>query len=256
MGTLKKFSEVKRGERHAKERTWLPQKTEEVQPMCVINQLDWRIPLYSLSRQFHLTRLCMFSAEEPSLDFDSPGSTGSQSTPRSSRVTWVCAECGHSDGQWWGTCHSCHSVGTFKKFSEMKSGERHAEERSWLPQKTEEVHPMQLRDIDCGINKLGWRIPLFFIFDWGDPGFGKQSSHVDFTSELDHGCNDIAEGCDLGDPAPIVYLVKRSTLSVSIIPSRRKPLMRPLMIAHKIFWVAVAFMATAYVAEPHGPIFR
>ncbi|KAK2654697.1 hypothetical protein Ddye_014553 [Dipteronia dyeriana] len=35
---------------------------------------------------------------------------------------------------------------------------------------------------------------------------------------------------------------------VSIIPFRRKPLMRLLMIAHKVMWVAVAFMATAYVA--------
>ncbi|KAL5756006.1 hypothetical protein ACOSQ2_020752 [Xanthoceras sorbifolium] len=35
---------------------------------------------------------------------------------------------------------------------------------------------------------------------------------------------------------------------VSIIPFRRKPLMRLLMIAHKIMWVAVAFMAAAYVA--------
>ncbi|KAK1575457.1 hypothetical protein Q3G72_005634 [Acer saccharum] len=85
--------------------------------------------------------------------------------PRSSRVTWVCAECGHSDGQWWGTCRSCHSVGTLKKFSEIKSGERHAEERSWLPQKMEEVQPMQLRDINRGINQLGWRIPLNWEWD-------------------------------------------------------------------------------------------
>ncbi|KAK0595841.1 hypothetical protein LWI29_010529 [Acer saccharum] len=35
---------------------------------------------------------------------------------------------------------------------------------------------------------------------------------------------------------------------VSIIPFRRKPLMRLLMIAHNVMWVAVAFMATAYVA--------
>ncbi|KAK0595368.1 hypothetical protein LWI29_005971 [Acer saccharum] len=35
---------------------------------------------------------------------------------------------------------------------------------------------------------------------------------------------------------------------VSIIPFRRKPLMRLLMIAHKVMWVAIAFMATAYVA--------
>ncbi|BFG24435.1 hypothetical protein CerSpe_107090 [Prunus speciosa] len=35
---------------------------------------------------------------------------------------------------------------------------------------------------------------------------------------------------------------------VSIIPYRRKPLIRLLKYAHKVMWVAVAFMATAYVA--------
>ncbi|KAM1513390.1 hypothetical protein COP2_025583 [Malus domestica] len=35
---------------------------------------------------------------------------------------------------------------------------------------------------------------------------------------------------------------------VSIIPYRRKPLIRLLSFAHKVMWVAVAFMATAYVA--------
>lgn len=35
---------------------------------------------------------------------------------------------------------------------------------------------------------------------------------------------------------------------VSIIPYRRKPQMRLLVVAHKVMWVAVAFMATGYVA--------
>ncbi|CAL1378226.1 unnamed protein product [Linum trigynum] len=44
---------------------------------------------------------------------------------------------------------------------------------------------------------------------------------------------------------------------VSIIPFRRKPLMKLLRVAHKLLWVAVAFMAVAYVAGtcvimPHG----
>ncbi|KAJ0008112.1 hypothetical protein Pint_29656 [Pistacia integerrima] len=44
---------------------------------------------------------------------------------------------------------------------------------------------------------------------------------------------------------------------VSVIPFRRKSLMKLLVVAHKVMWVAVAFMATAYVAAtwvimPHG----
>ncbi|XVF26812.1 hypothetical protein REPUB_Repub14bG0051200 [Reevesia pubescens] len=45
---------------------------------------------------------------------------------------------------------------------------------------------------------------------------------------------------------------------VSIIPFRRKPLMRLLVIAHKVMWLAVSFMTTAFIAAtwiiiPHGP---
>ncbi|KAM5579144.1 hypothetical protein ABKV19_009097 [Rosa sericea] len=44
---------------------------------------------------------------------------------------------------------------------------------------------------------------------------------------------------------------------VSIIPFRRKPLMKLLVVAHKVMWVAVSLMATAYIAAmwmimPHG----
>ncbi|PRQ51047.1 putative PGG domain-containing protein [Rosa chinensis] len=44
---------------------------------------------------------------------------------------------------------------------------------------------------------------------------------------------------------------------VSSIPFRRKPLMKLLVVAHKVMWVAVSLMATAYVAAmwmimPHG----
>lgn len=46
-------------------------------------------------------------------------------------------------------------------------------------------------------------------------------------------------------------------VAVSIIPYQRKPLTRLLVVAHKVMWVAVAFMATSYVAAtwvilPHG----
>ncbi|KAK0595449.1 hypothetical protein LWI29_006739 [Acer saccharum] len=47
---------------------------------------------------------------------------------KSSRVNWVCADCGHLDGQWWGLCRLCHSLGMFNRFSEVNRGQRHAEE--------------------------------------------------------------------------------------------------------------------------------
>ncbi|XP_031386711.1 ankyrin repeat-containing protein At5g02620-like [Punica granatum] len=46
-------------------------------------------------------------------------------------------------------------------------------------------------------------------------------------------------------------------VQVSIIPFRRKPQMRLLVVSHKVMWASVSFMATAYVAAtwvvlPHG----
>ncbi|CAN0898256.1 Ankyrin repeat-containing protein At5g02620 [Linum grandiflorum] len=60
-------------------------------------------------------------------------------------------------------------------------------------------------------------------------------------------CNNIALFTSLG----IVIVL------LSIIPFRRKPLMRLLTVAHKVLWVAVSFMAVAYIAGtcvimPHG----
>ncbi|KAK0598175.1 hypothetical protein LWI29_032268 [Acer saccharum] len=158
---------------------------------------------------------------------------------KSSRETWVCADCGHSDGQWWGTCRSCHSVGTLKKFFEVKSSERHAEERTWLlqkgeertwlPQKTEEVQPMRLQDVNRRINQQDWRIPLFGSFGsevarvlgggivpgslvliGGVPGVGKSTLVLQMAAI-------IAEGRDLGDSAPVVYVSGEECQSVGRI---------------------------------------
>ncbi|KAL5756007.1 hypothetical protein ACOSQ2_020753 [Xanthoceras sorbifolium] len=137
---------------------------------------------------------------------------------KSSKVTWVCADCGHSDGQWWGSCRSCHGVGTLKQFSEVKSGERHVEGRTWLPQKMEGVQPMRLRDVNRGINQLEWRIPLSGSFGsevarvlgggivpgslvliGGDPGVGKSTLLLQMAAV-------IAEGRELGESAPVVYV--------------------------------------------------
>ena len=48
------------------------------------------------------------------------------------KVSCVCVDCGHSDGQWWGTCHACNAVGTIKRFSESQSAKVSKAQRSWL----------------------------------------------------------------------------------------------------------------------------
>jgi DNA repair protein RadA/Sms len=78
------------------------------------------------------------------------------------KVRWVCAECGYSQGQWWGSCRECNAVGTMTQFSEGNSSVSVSEAASgsWLPQHAGEVRPLRLADVSRGINRLDWRIPL------------------------------------------------------------------------------------------------
>lgn len=87
---------------------------------------------------------------------------------KKSKVSWVCSNCGHNEGQWWGTCRSCDMVGTMKQFSEGEDsggGSRGFEVsenvvRAWLPKQATDVHPLRLTDVNRGINTLDWRLPL------------------------------------------------------------------------------------------------
>ncbi|KAJ0007524.1 hypothetical protein Pint_29649 [Pistacia integerrima] len=146
------------------------------------------------------------------------GIIGNKKKGKGNRVSWVCADCGHTDGQWWGTCRSCKSVGTMQMFSEGDSGNRHVVERTWLPQKPEQVQPMRLRDVNKGISQLNWRIPLSgpfgnevarvlggglvpgsLVLVGGDPGVGKSTLLLQMAAI-------IAEGRDVGECAPVVYV--------------------------------------------------
>lgn len=90
------------------------------------------------------------------------------SKKKKSKVSWVCSNCGHNEGQWWGTCRSCNTVGTMKQFSEGNDsggGSRGFEVsenvvRAWLPKKSNDEHPLRLTDVNRGINTLNWRLPL------------------------------------------------------------------------------------------------
>ncbi|PSS18027.1 DNA repair protein like [Actinidia chinensis var. chinensis] len=144
-----------------------------------------------------------------------------------SKTTWVCSSCGNSDGQWWGTCRYCKSVGTFVKLAEgvsdgeKTSGYEVSEKvaRSWLPQQQlGESVPLRLTDVNRGINQTDWRIPLVGLFGTevarvlggglvpgslvligGDPGVGKSTLLLQIAGM-------IAEGHAFGKPAPVVYV--------------------------------------------------
>lgn len=84
------------------------------------------------------------------------------------KVAWVCSSCGHSEGQWWGECRACTSVGTIVKFVEgvydegKTSGFEVSENvvRTWLPNQGTETVPLRLTDVNRGVNQTEWRIPL------------------------------------------------------------------------------------------------
>ncbi|CAK9165326.1 unnamed protein product [Ilex paraguariensis] len=143
------------------------------------------------------------------------------------KTSWVCCKCGYSDGQWWGICKACDSVGTMTHFSEgsvnvgrNRRGFEVSENvvRAWLPQHSAEAVPLRLRDVNRGINQLDWRIPLYGLFGaevarvlggglvpgclvlvGGDPGVGKSTLLLQIAAL-------IAEGHNVGEQAPVVYV--------------------------------------------------
>ncbi|XP_034696461.1 DNA repair protein RadA-like [Vitis riparia] len=147
---------------------------------------------------------------------------------RKSKVFWVCSDCGHSDGHWWGACRECNKVGTMKQFSEGESGIGGSRAsgfevsenvvRSWLPQQPTETQPQRLTDVNRGINQLNWRIPLHgpfgsevarvlggglvpgsLVLVGGDPGAGKSTLLLQIAAI-------IAEGHDIDRSSPVVYV--------------------------------------------------
>ncbi|KAK2983860.1 hypothetical protein RJ640_008536 [Escallonia rubra] len=153
---------------------------------------------------------------------------GGRNGKKKKKITFVCSDCGYSDGQWWGSCRSCNSVGTMKQFSERESGGGgrgttgfEASEnvvRSWLPSQLVEAFPQRLTDVNKGINHVDWRISLpgpfgsevarvigggvvpgSLILVGGDPGVGKSTLLLQIAAM-------IAEGNDMDKPAPVVYV--------------------------------------------------
>ncbi|XP_010525324.1 PREDICTED: uncharacterized protein LOC104803142 [Tarenaya hassleriana] len=145
------------------------------------------------------------------------------------KTVWVCENCGHSDGQWWGSCRACNRVGTIRRFSESSESGGKADKvgglgvsgngvRSWLPQQAGGVQPLRLTDVVHGISQQDWRIPLPGLFGnevarvlggglapgsliliGGDPGIGKSTLLLQMASI-------ISEGTDLTASASVLYV--------------------------------------------------
>ncbi|MCD7446784.1 hypothetical protein HAX54_016877 [Datura stramonium] len=141
-----------------------------------------------------------------------------------SKTVWVCSDCGYDDGQWWGICKQCNGVNTMKQFSEGVERPTRGFDvsetvtRSWLPHESVRAMPTKLTDVNKGINPLSWRIPMSGLFGaevgrvlggglvpgclvlvGGDPGVGKSTLLLQIAAI-------VAEGCDMGGPAPVLYV--------------------------------------------------
>ncbi|CAN6979872.1 unnamed protein product [Brassica oleracea var. botrytis] len=146
------------------------------------------------------------------------------------KTSWVCESCGHSEGQWWGSCRACNKVGTMRRFSEgpesRASGGGGASGRgggsegaglAWLPEQGV-AQPLKLSSVIDGITHQQWRISLPGLFGnevgrvlggglapgsliliGGDPGIGKSTLLLQIASI-------IADGNDLAQPAPVLYV--------------------------------------------------
>ncbi|KAK4760770.1 hypothetical protein SAY87_005663 [Trapa incisa] len=144
------------------------------------------------------------------------------------RTQWVCSDCGHTEGQWWGTCRKCMQVGTMKEFLDEGPNDANAKVtgfqlseklvKSWLPQRVGDDQPLRMADVNRGLNHSDWRIPLYgrfghevsrvlggglvpgsLVLVGGDPGVGKSTLLLQLGAM-------ISEGRDLGKAAPVVYV--------------------------------------------------
>ncbi|KAF8099629.1 hypothetical protein N665_0240s0004 [Sinapis alba] len=144
------------------------------------------------------------------------------------KTSWVCESCGHSEGQWWGSCRACNKVGTMRRFSEGSEsrvsgggasggGGSEGAGLAWLPEQGV-VQPLKLSSVIDGITHQQWRISLPGLFGnevgrvlggglapgsliliGGDPGIGKSTLLLQIASI-------IADGNDLAQPAPVLYV--------------------------------------------------
>ncbi|CAN6166677.1 unnamed protein product [Urochloa humidicola] len=147
----------------------------------------------------------------------SPGKGGKE------RTSYVCSNCGEAHSQWWGTCRYCNATGTVDKYVAGPDGDASAEGshhvvRSWIPQKSKEMVPQSLQEVNKGINQAAWRIPLSGTFGMeisrvlgggivpgslilvgGDPGVGKSSLILQLASNM-------LESFKVDESSPVVYV--------------------------------------------------
>ncbi|KAK3131627.1 hypothetical protein QOZ80_6AG0509040 [Eleusine coracana subsp. coracana] len=145
---------------------------------------------------------------------------------RKLRGSFVCSNCKQGYTQWWGICpnQECKAVGTLDEYDpeadagSTEGSHSHHAIRSWIPQKSKEMVPQSLEDVNKGFDQAEWRIPLTgrfgmeisrvlgggivpgsLILVGGDPGVGKSSLMLQVASN-------VLEGFKDEESSPVIYV--------------------------------------------------
>ncbi|KAL2332324.1 hypothetical protein Fmac_019905 [Flemingia macrophylla] len=148
------------------------------------------------------------------------------------KTQWVCQHCGYTAGQWWGACPACKVAGTMIQNNDTTAADKHrgglvvAEDAvgTWLPQRSPELRPLKLVEVNRGFDLEKWRIPLFgslgneistllggglvpgsLTLVGGDPGIGKSTLLLQIAAM-------IAKECSDGGAPPVVYVSGEESL--------------------------------------------
>ena len=105
------------------------------------------------------------------------------------KTAYVCAECGASALQWFGTCPSCQAVGTLSETAMEKAPQHRYAGRAAEAVALHEIEAHELERIGTGVAELdralgGGLVPGQVCLLGGDPGIGKSTLLLQVVSTL------------------------------------------------------------------------
>ena len=106
------------------------------------------------------------------------------------KTAYVCAECGASALQWFGTCPSCQAVGTLSETAMEKAPQHRYAGRAAETVALHEIEAHELERIATGVAELdralgGGLVPGQVCLLGGDPGIGKSTLLLQVSSSID-----------------------------------------------------------------------
>jgi DNA repair protein RadA/Sms len=106
------------------------------------------------------------------------------------KTAYVCAECGASALQWFGTCPSCQAVGTLSETATEKPAQHRYAGRAAETVALGEIEARELERIATGVAELdralgGGLVPGQVCLLGGDPGIGKSTLLLQVSSSIE-----------------------------------------------------------------------